>query len=57
MMKEIMPTFKNQIIFYSNLSADQKQLSNHIYNIASCLPQKKIVIDDMTFFKFFNIAK
>ncbi len=52
-----MPTFKNQIIFYSNLSADQKQLSNHIYNIASCLPQKKIVIDDMTFFKFFNIAK
>lgn len=57
MLNEVMPEFKNQIIFYSNLNVDQRELSNVIYEIASSLPMKRIKIDEKTFFKHFNISK
>jgi hypothetical protein len=57
MLNEVMPEFKNQIIFYSNLNVDQRELSNVIYDIASSLPMKSIKIDEKTFYKHFNISK
>lgn len=48
--------FKSKIVLYSNLNSDFQVLCKILYELGQKNEPIKVVIDDLKFYKFFNIS-